>query len=34
MGLATVPVTRVGTQVIVGFDLDELEKTFGPTPTS
>jgi glutaredoxin len=34
MGLATVPVTRVGTQVIVGFDLDELEKTFGPTPTT
>jgi glutaredoxin len=34
MGLATVPVTRVGKQVIVGFDLDELEKTFGQAPAT
>jgi glutaredoxin len=30
MGHVTVPVTRVGTEVIVGFDLDELERIFGP----
>jgi glutaredoxin-like protein NrdH len=29
MGHLTVPVTRVGTEVIVGFDLDELERVFG-----
>lgn len=29
MGHVTVPVTRVGPDVIVGFDLDALERRFG-----
>jgi glutaredoxin len=33
MGHQTVPVTRVGTNVIVGFDLDALEQQFGPAPS-
>ena len=32
LGHVTVPVTRVGNEVIVGFDLPALERFFGATP--
>lgn len=32
LGHVTVPVTRVGSEVIVGLDLGALERRFGPAP--
>jgi glutaredoxin-like protein NrdH len=34
LGHVTVPVTRVGTEVIVGFDLGALERQFGVVPAT
>jgi glutaredoxin-like protein NrdH len=34
LGHLTVPVTRVGADVIVGFNLEELERHFGATPAA
>ncbi len=33
LGHLTVPVTRIGSDVIVGFDLGALEQRFGRLPT-
>jgi hypothetical protein len=32
LGHLTIPVTRVGREVIVGYDEEELERHFGPAP--